>query len=275
MKNAHRPKAFIVGGANASGKSTFISFLLENGIIEGVYVSPDLILKSELGLNETPKNYMRAFRIAKRRRDESIRAKKDIIVETTFSSGGWVGFCEELKRKGYYTTFVFTATNDPYINAFYLMKRVKEGGHDVPLRTLLKRREKGFANIKKILRLVDSLVLLDNSMIGRPPVVVKEIFQNKIRYEPPIKREVKWLGELGIDLVLPKTTQEKIEGMNLEELNVLIEKKMRKGIEIEIESESVKRLVELISAKPVPPSGEKKKPFNVALNDSADERRKR
>ena len=48
-----KPKAFIFAGANASGKSTLITHLLQENIIYGTYVNPDLVLTHELKLEET------------------------------------------------------------------------------------------------------------------------------------------------------------------------------------------------------------------------------
>ena len=57
-----QPNAFIFAGANASGKSTFITHLLLNQIIFGEYINPDLILKDELELEETMENYLKVFK---------------------------------------------------------------------------------------------------------------------------------------------------------------------------------------------------------------------
>ena len=81
-----KPNAFIFAGANASGKSTFIAHLKSQNIIYGEYINPDLILKEELKLNESYENYLKAFELAKQKREIAIRNKKDIILETVFST---------------------------------------------------------------------------------------------------------------------------------------------------------------------------------------------
>jgi len=40
----NKPKAFIFAGANASGKSTLITHLLQENIIYGTYVNPEIIV---------------------------------------------------------------------------------------------------------------------------------------------------------------------------------------------------------------------------------------
>lgn len=63
-----KPKAFIFAGANASGKSTFMSTLYANGLLSGEFINPDKILKEELKLEESRENYQKAFDIGEERR---------------------------------------------------------------------------------------------------------------------------------------------------------------------------------------------------------------
>jgi len=114
----NRPKAYIFAGANASGKSTFISHLLDNKIITGEYINPDLILKYELKLQETTENYIKAFKIAETRRINLMQDKKDMIVETVFSTQEKVDFLTKLKEENYDTIIFFTNTENPQINIY-------------------------------------------------------------------------------------------------------------------------------------------------------------
>jgi len=76
-----------------------------------------------------------------------MRDKKDMIVETFFSTQEKVDFLNQLKEKNYDIIVFFTNTEDPQINVLYLLNRVKQGGHDVPIRKLLQRRERCLSNI--------------------------------------------------------------------------------------------------------------------------------
>jgi len=80
-----QPNAFIFAGANASGKSTFITHLLSNNIIFGEFVNPDIILKEELQLEETLENYQKAFIIlVKRDKIISLKTKKTSLWKLFF-----------------------------------------------------------------------------------------------------------------------------------------------------------------------------------------------
>jgi len=192
------PKAFIFAGANASGKSTFISFLLEKKLIGGEYINPDLILKEELKLPETKENYIRAFQIAKNRRESALKMKKNVIIETVFSTEEKVKMIEDFKKNDYYVTFFFTGTDSVYVNTFYLTTRVKEGGHDVPVKKLIERRERGFKNVMKIIDKVDCFIAIDNSFIGSPPEILFGLYKGIPCYIGPNLDKHEWINKTGV-----------------------------------------------------------------------------
>lgn len=203
-----KPKAFIFAGANASGKSTLIAHLLQEKIIAGIYVNPDLILKHELKLEETRENYFKAFKLAQAKRETLLQEKKDIILETVFSTQEKIDFIEKLKSAGYHVTLFFTSTDTPYINAMYLMQRVLNGGHDVPLAKLINRRERGFLNIKQATKIIDCLIYLDNSIPSEPPEIIVSLFNGKKCFEnSEFNRDVTW----HIDLLQDITESEELD----------------------------------------------------------------
>lgn len=188
-----KPKAFIFAGANASGKSTLIAHLLQEHIIEGTYINPDLVLKHELKLEETKENYLIAFKLAQKKREHLLNKKQDIILETVFSTQEKIDFLHKLKNAGYHVTLFFTSTDTPYINAMYLTQRVLNGGHDVPIVKLISRRERGFANIKKATDIIDCLIYLDNSIPSQPPEIIISLFNGKKCFEnSEFNRDVTW-----------------------------------------------------------------------------------
>lgn len=198
----NKPKAFIFAGANASGKSTLITHLLQEKIIYGTYVNPDLVLKHELGLEETKENYLKAFEFAQAKREALLNEKQDIILETVFSTQEKIDFIKKLKDSGYHVTLFFTSTDTPYINAMYLTQRVLNGGHDVPIAKLISRRERGFANIKQATNIIDCLIYLDNSIPSQPPEIIVSLFNGKKCFEnSEFKRDVTWHIDLLQDVI--------------------------------------------------------------------------
>lgn len=191
-----RPKAFIFAGANASGKSTFISTLYANGLLGGEFINPDKILKEELKLEETRENYQKAFDIGEQRREECLRDKRDMVIETVYSTQDKIDYVERLKKEGYQTTLVYTGVENVQINALYLVNRVLKGGHDVPIRKLIDRRIRSFNNASKSLHLFDCAIFVDNSIPGETPVVLKSIAMGNICYVGDNARDLTWIENI-------------------------------------------------------------------------------
>lgn len=193
------PRAYIFAGANASGKSTFIAHLINQNIVHGEFINPDIILKEELRLPETVENYMRAFQIAEQKTEKLIKNRKDLVIETVFSTQRKIDLVKNLKNKGYHVTLFFTGTETADINLLYLRRRVESGGHDVPVRKLLERRKRGFENIKKIIEenIVECIVFIDNSIIGEPPQVIKSLYKGKLCFlNDNFNRNITWIENI-------------------------------------------------------------------------------
>lgn len=191
-----QPNAFIFAGANASGKSTYITHLLNNNIIFGEYINPDIILKEDLKLEETKENYLKAFQVGEERRERALENKKNIIIETVFSTEEKIEYVYKLIDNGYHVTVFFTGTDDEDINVLYLLDRVRNGGHDVPIKKLIDRRIRGFENIKKIAKDIDCLIFVDNSIYNETPTIIKSMYRNNICFINNCDREALWLHEV-------------------------------------------------------------------------------
>ncbi|MFK5937169.1 MAG: zeta toxin family protein [Sulfurimonas sp.] len=212
----NKPKAFIFAGANASGKSTLIAHLLQEKIIKGTYVNPDLVLKYELKLEETKENYLKAFKLAQVKRESLLEEQKDIILETVFSTQEKIEFLKKLKVAGYHVTLFFTSTDTPYINAMYLTQRVLNGGHDVPIHKLISRRERGFANIKRATKIIDCLIYLDNSIPSQPPEIIISLWLGKKCFEnSKFNRNITWHINLLEDINTSKELNDNIALMHI------------------------------------------------------------
>jgi predicted ABC-type ATPase len=203
----NQPKAIIFAGANASGKSTFVSTLYQNGVLHGEFINPDKILKEDLKLPETLENYQKAFVIAEERRSLCVTSRQDMVIETVYSTQDKIDFVQELKDQGYQITMIFTGVESVQINALYLVDRVGKGGHDVPIKKLMERRIRSFENVKKSLHLFDCAIFIDNSIMGESPVILKSIAMGGVCYAGDTDREVTWL-DLIIDEKISRIDQE-------------------------------------------------------------------
>lgn len=197
MKKAitkRQPVATIVAGGNASGKSTLVSALYQSGFFtDEQFIGPDLILSTEIAktikrnerheIFDTNKydeelysreNYLKAFAIADKRRDGLVKKQKDFVLETVLSSKAKMELIADLKAKGYFVRIFYIGVDEDITNAEYLIRRIHDRGHDVPMHKLLKRKHKSLQNLYAAARSenVDQIILIDNSVPDEMPHIV-------------------------------------------------------------------------------------------------------
>ncbi len=167
-----KPTLLIVAGPNGAGKSTFIENVLKiNQNMD--YICP-YILANRLRKNNIFKNeyeiYEEAMRLAKELRYEKLKGKKDIIVETVFSSNEKIEFMKYAIKKEYNVSLIFIGTENIKINAERISKRVLMGGHSVPIEKIKPRYLKAIENLILAYKtnLCHQLFIIDNSSYVYP-----------------------------------------------------------------------------------------------------------
>ena len=69
----------------------------------------------------------------------------------------------EVKSRGWLVVLIYIGIDNPNINVLRVEDRVNLGGHDVPRSDILRRYERSLANLNKAAKIVDRLILYDNS----------------------------------------------------------------------------------------------------------------
>jgi len=165
-----KPRCIIIAGPNGAGKTTFAnSFLLQSTGIEN-FINADLIA---MGLSPLkPERAARAAgRIMLEELDRMTNAGESFAFESTLSGRSYVQHIKEWKKRGYHMEIVFLWIDDPKICISRVAARVKQGGHDVPDKDVIRRRIRGWANFKNHYRnLADGWWVFDAT--GREPVLL-------------------------------------------------------------------------------------------------------
>ena len=153
----------IIAGANGAGKTTFAREFLtqEVGVVH--FVNPDLIasglspLRPELAA-------LAAGRLFLSELDRLAEGKNDFAFESTLSGLTYVNRLTRWKMTGYRLEIVYLRISSPRLALRRIAARVKQGGHNVPRRDVLRRFARSWQNFDRRYRLLaDAWSVYDNS----------------------------------------------------------------------------------------------------------------
>lgn len=162
-KRPKPPRCIIIAGPNGAGKTTFArEFLLKDARVVH-FVNADLIasglspLRPELAA-------LAAGRLFLAELDRLTAAGRDFAFETTLSGQIYLGRCKRWRAAGYRLQILFLKLSTAQIALRRIAARVRQGGHDVPAKDVIRRFERGWSNFVEHYRpLADSWAVYDNS----------------------------------------------------------------------------------------------------------------
>jgi predicted ABC-type ATPase len=175
----HKRNVYVVAGPNGAGKTTFAVQFLPQYARCPHFVNPDLIAQ---GLSPfSPRAAaIRAGRLVLEQIHQFANRGVDFAFETTLSGKLYVDLFKSLKSKGYKINIFFLWIPEAELGASRIQARVAQGGHDVPVRDVLRRFKRSIRNFFKLYQsLADSWLLFDNA--GPVPVLIAERKNSKLR----------------------------------------------------------------------------------------------
>lgn len=176
-----KPKLLIVAGPNGAGKTSVTGKILNHVWIEGCeYINPDNMAQDMFGDWNSPDAVMQAAQYAAKRREECIAKGRSLIFETVLSAPDKISFIERAKQQGYFIRLFFIGTDSPKINAMRILRRVMNGGHDVPIGKIISRYSKSIANCAFLAPTVDRLYIYDNSTENTLPELLFRASNGKL-----------------------------------------------------------------------------------------------
>jgi predicted ABC-type ATPase len=158
-----QPLCIVIAGPNGAGKTTFArEFLLKDaGIVH--FVNPDLIagglspLRPELAALAAGSLFLGEL-------DRLGKTNSDFAFESTLSGLAYLRRLKRWKAAGYRVRTVYLRISSPQIALRRIAARVKQGGHNVPHRDVLRRFTRSWINFIKHYRLfADTWSVYDNS----------------------------------------------------------------------------------------------------------------
>lgn len=157
------PTLFIIAGCNGAGKTTASYTVLPELLNVKEFVNADEIAKG-LSPFQPEKVSIEAGKIMLRRIDELIEQKQDFAFETTLASRSFVPLCQSAKKVGYQICLTFFWLDSTELAIERVKQRVSEGGHDIPVDTIVRRYGGGLKNFFTLYKnIVDYWLFIDNS----------------------------------------------------------------------------------------------------------------
>jgi len=163
---------FIVAGPNGAGKTTFAEAYLPNDAGCYNFINADLIAAGISPLRPEGAG-IEAGRILLRKMDEFVRQGVTFGFETTLSGTGYASRIREMKVRGYRVVIFYLRIPSPELAVARVRGRVREGGHSIPEKDILRRFDKSWTNFRELYKpLADKWIVFDNS--GEKPRILEQ-----------------------------------------------------------------------------------------------------
>jgi predicted ABC-type ATPase len=183
-------RLYIISGCNGAGKTTASYTILPEMLDCNEFVNADEIAKglSPFNPNEVA---IKAGRLMLTRIDELLENGVDFAFETTLATRSYVNTVKKAQEKGYLVTVLYFWLNSPELAIERVRIRVKEGGHNIPEKTIRRRYDLGISNMFNLyIPVADYWMFIDNSKTpfeilaegqGEKEVVKNEMIWNKLK----------------------------------------------------------------------------------------------
>ena len=165
-------KIVIIAGPNGAGKTTFAREFLPNEADCPVFVNADLIAAGIAPFQ--PETV--AFRAGRLMLQEVARHSaegRSFAFETTLSGCTYAPMIDRWRVQGYIVKLIFLSLTSSEEAIARVATRVRQGGHNIPLKTIIRRFEAGLIHFRETYRSrVNFWQLYDNS--GEVPILLEE-----------------------------------------------------------------------------------------------------
>lgn len=157
-----RATLYIIAGCNGAGKTTASYSVLPDLLQCREFVNADEIAKGLSPFN--PESVaIEAGRLMLQRIELLLSQHKTFAIETTLATRSYATLVRRARERGYNVVLLFFWLPSPEMAVARVAKRVREGGHDIPVGTIHRRYWLGLENFFRIFApIVDSWMFFDN-----------------------------------------------------------------------------------------------------------------
>ncbi|MBI5345875.1 MAG: AAA family ATPase [Chlamydiae bacterium] len=156
-------KILMIAGPNGAGKTTITFELMRHGSTIYEFLNADEIAKCLAPLHPDSMA-LKASKLMITRLLELLEAGKSFAFETTGYGINYIKHLQLARKRGYeiHLTFLWLANPEQAIKR--VAQRVKQGGHDIPTETIIRRYYAGIKNLViHYMPISDEAMVIDNS----------------------------------------------------------------------------------------------------------------
>lgn len=181
----NNPSLYIIAGCNGAGKTTASYSVLPNLLECREFVNADEIAKGLSPFN--PESVaIEAGKLMLQRIELLLNQWKTFAIETTLATRSYASLVKKAHKYGYHVVLLFFWLPTPEMAIERVIKRVSEGGHNIPKETIIRRYWLGLQNFFSIFApIVDLWIFYENIdktiMIASSKGVIDEDKFSKIR----------------------------------------------------------------------------------------------
>lgn len=184
-------RLYIIGGCNGAGKTTASFNLLPDILNCQEYVNADEIARG-ISPFQPDKVAIESGRIMLHRIAELLEQEEDFAFETTLSTRSFASTIERARAKGYSITLIYFWLESTDLAIKRVQTRVEEGGHNIPVDTIVRRYYAGLKNLFDLYENICDLILLyDNSKSNPELIFEKSIGNSDIIYNNEKFKQIK------------------------------------------------------------------------------------
>ena len=157
------PICFIIAGPNGAGKTTFAREFLLKELQVVHFINADLIASGLSPFNPSLVE-LKAGRIFLEELKRLAQAKVNFAFESTLSGQSYLPLLKRWKTQGYRIEIIYLRLKSPSLSLERVADRVKQGGHNIPKATVLRRFDRSWKNFVHFYQpLADTWSIYDNS----------------------------------------------------------------------------------------------------------------
>jgi predicted ABC-type ATPase len=158
-----KPVCTIIAGVNGAGKTTFaLKYLSETAHCRR-FINADLIASGLSPLAPELKQ-MAASRLFLKEIKQAIYLRENFAFETTLSGKSYLSLIRNIQAEGWLVELIYLYLPDVQLSIERVAERVKHGGHDIPLESIIRRYPRSLHNlVNDYAPLCDTVICLDNS----------------------------------------------------------------------------------------------------------------